>query len=104
MMGASQKQHTVYSFCGPISSNSHTKILFYNPFIYKNVGFISVQNFRESDSAFFIIILDSCGKRMMCIDSDTTYTTSVSLLKSLAVISKSPYIVGEYSLQIQYVL
>lgn len=104
MMSNSLKKHTVYSFCGPISSNSHTKILFYNPFIYKNVGFISVRNFRESDSSFFIIILDSCGKRMIRIDSDTTYTTTVGGLKSLAVMAKSPFIVGEYSLQIQYSL
>lgn len=102
MMNFSKKNCTVYSYCGPISSNSHTKILFYNPFIFKNKGFISFRNFRESASSFSVIILDSCGKRMVCIDPDTTYTSSVICLKSLAVLVKSPFIVGEYSLQIKY--
>ncbi|MBJ8113124.1 hypothetical protein JDS99_26485 [Bacillus cereus group sp. N6] len=101
-MSSSKRNYTVYSCCGPISSNSHTKILFYNPFIYKNIGFISFKNFCESASSFSVIILDSCGKRMLCIDPDTTYTTSVVFLKSLAVLAKSPFTVGEYSLQIQY--
>ncbi|PHG57794.1 S-Ena type endospore appendage [Bacillus toyonensis] len=97
-----KKKAVSYSFCSSISSHRHPKILFYNPFVCKNIGFLSVNNFPESSAAFSILIFDSAGKRTLIIDPHTTYTISFSNLKSLSLFTKAPFITGEYSLQINY--
>ncbi|MGH0791515.1 hypothetical protein ACQVTU_28425 [Bacillus cereus] len=97
-----KKKSISYSFCGSISSYSHPQILFYNPFVCKNIGFLSMNNFPESSTTFSILIFDATGKRIIHMDPNKTYTTSFSNLKSLTVFTKLQFITGEYSLQINY--